>query len=448
GTISALKAFVPTPPANAAADPDLILASSSCPKGGSCVAVGQYHTKAGGIAGLIATLSNGSWTFTEAPFPSNADRVDELLDAVSCPAVGWCAAFGEYTVGGANRLVIEMLSRGKWTALQAPMPSDAATNVQGTTAFDYSIACLSTKSCEAFGFYWPTSESAPAGVLADTYAKGHWKAAQVPMPPNAIKGPQGLLNLSLLGFACSASGSCAALGMYLATGEGLDTFLDAQAGSRWTSIEAPGPSASTSYGLSSLACWAGGSCAAVGWYEKSSDEELGLIDTLTDDKWTPGSPPAPSDMSPQGGFALQYIACPTATYCAAVGIYDSEFGGSYPIEETRDGGSWQPSQPPLPASAEPDSVTYLYGFGCAAAGECAAIGSYLSSEGDEGGDFAATSYGTDWQSGEFSVPAEVIGTSISTIASGGGGFWALGECTTSSQDDEGLIVKVAVIGED
>ena len=71
-------------PANAAAEPLVLFDSQSCPASGSCVAVGTYVDTSGHEQGLIDTLSGGAWTSMEAPLPANADAAGAVLSDVTC----------------------------------------------------------------------------------------------------------------------------------------------------------------------------------------------------------------------------------------------------------------------------------------------------------------------------------------------------------------------------
>src|SRR5947208_2665093 len=80
-------------------------------------------------AGTLRAAVAATWTPTEAPLPSNAagDPYASLLKP-SCPAVGACVAVGGYDTSSGGQGLIERLSGGTWTAIEAPLPSNAASN--------------------------------------------------------------------------------------------------------------------------------------------------------------------------------------------------------------------------------------------------------------------------------------------------------------------------------
>ncbi|MGO9180445.1 MAG: hypothetical protein ACLQHS_14475 [Candidatus Limnocylindrales bacterium] len=100
----------------------------SCPATGWCVAVGDYVDVSGNQQGLIETLADGTWTATTAPLsglsPAAATTPNGYvyLAALSCPAVGSCVAAGLYVdASGYQQGLIETLSGGNWTATTAPL---------------------------------------------------------------------------------------------------------------------------------------------------------------------------------------------------------------------------------------------------------------------------------------------------------------------------------------
>ena len=93
---------------------------------------------------MLGVKAGGTWSVVEAPLPSNADTSrDSVINAVSCPEVGTCVATGSYkdSTGNTHGL-IETLSGGTWSPMDAPVPSDART---GADYFSYlkSVDCQS-----------------------------------------------------------------------------------------------------------------------------------------------------------------------------------------------------------------------------------------------------------------------------------------------------------------
>ncbi len=89
--------------------------------------------------GLIDALARRKTT-TEAPLPGDAAALTTVtFTDVACPSLGSCVAVGRYfnTAGQAEGL-IEMLSGGGWTPLEAPLPADADRSL---TRFPGQVGC-------------------------------------------------------------------------------------------------------------------------------------------------------------------------------------------------------------------------------------------------------------------------------------------------------------------
>jgi Putative Ig domain len=244
----------------------------SCPTVGTCVAVGNYQSDVTGQTGLIDTMSDGTWTATAAPSPPITAAVQDFqLSAVSCPALGSCEALGtistssggQYSVSGPTTSVIETLSDGTWTVMEAPVPSDASTltTSQNNTLLE-SLACPAVGSCEALGQY--TSTYAPGALLP---------------------------------------------------------FVDELSGGTWTPTTFP----TGVYGLSSVLCPAVGSCVAVGQVQ-NRDAGSPVIETLSEGAWTATTAPVPANAGPAtelGTYngSLDAGSCATIEFCVALGNY-------------------------------------------------------------------------------------------------------------------------------
>jgi hypothetical protein len=247
--------------------PDADLDAVACPAAGSCVAVGEYHVGSSGEEGvvgdqqgLIETLSGGTWTAQEAPLPADAGSQTAVkLDHLSCPAAGTCVAVSDYDdTGGEAQLVIDSLSDGTWTATEAPLPADAVTGPVGVPFF-FSVSCPAAGTCAAVGDY-ATSTTGGAGLI-DTLAAGTWTATEAPLPTGTAAGAHQLTVLT--GVDCPGTGSCVAVGT---SGDGstMQGVIETLAGGTWTAAAPPAVAGLSSVSLSDVRCPAAGSCLAVG----------------------------------------------------------------------------------------------------------------------------------------------------------------------------------------
>jgi hypothetical protein len=75
-----------------------------------CAAVGGFRDTHGTLQGLIETRSGGTWTASDAPLPANAATNPKVsLLNVACSNAGSCMALGAYTdMNGNERSLIEI----------------------------------------------------------------------------------------------------------------------------------------------------------------------------------------------------------------------------------------------------------------------------------------------------------------------------------------------------
>ena len=364
GVISGIGA--PLPPN--AGPPASVLVSTSCPAAGNCVAVGAYES-GGSATGLIETLSGGNWSAAEAPaIPGGTD--EELL-AVSCSSVGNCGATGAYESGGNHFGLLLTESAGTWTATAAPLPPGAAADPDVELL---SISCPAAGSCAAVGIYEDTSAEEVSVLL--TLSGGTWTATAAPVPPGAVSPTHD----EAIGVSCGAPGSCEAVGEYSGTGEiGLLLSLS---GGTWQATQAPLPGGfmSAESAIFSVSCPAAGNCTAAGAYENSGGSTVPVAEVISGGSANPTSMPLPSNASTASGSgAIPFqIDCPSASYCAAVGGYDSTAGsGVAPLIDILSGGSWTASE--APGTFDPSNHTILSGVSCSWPGSCSAVGISSSS---------------------------------------------------------------------
>jgi hypothetical protein len=328
GPWSALQA--PVPP-NAKTNPaDAGLDSVACVSAGSCEAVGAYYEPSGEPTGLMESLSGGTWTAAQAPLPANADTNQySLVLRITCESDGSCEAAGDYLdSSGHLQGLLETLSDGTWSPTEAPLPADATSNPNAVLD---AVTCASSTSCAAAGTY-EDSAGNTNGVL-ETLSDGSWSASEAPVPGNADSD----LDVTLTSIACPAAGPCEAVGTYNESGSGsAEGLLETLSDNTWSATEAPLPADADSdpaVTLTSVTCSSAGSCEAVGAYDQSSDNGYGeaLIETLSLGTWTATAAPLPGKAA-QYDSALESITCLASGTCLAVGRYDVAAGGRGLIE--------------------------------------------------------------------------------------------------------------------
>ena len=372
------------------------LESVSCPSTGSCVAVGAYADTSGYSFGLIETLSGGTWTATQAPEPANAGTEATYsqtanLRSVSCPSTGSCVAVGLY-YDSSTRIagLVDTLSSGTWAATEIVQPAnggtDAALDLYDPVAV---VTCPAAGSCVAGGTYEDNSGLHFHGLL-DTLSSGTWTAVAAPLPANGAATSSSSA-ISVTSVVCQAVGSCVAVGDYPDASSYQWGLIDKLSSGTWTATEAPEPAgagtdagASQSATLSSVSCPAAGTCVAVGSYEDSSKETWGLVVTLSGGSWTAAQAAEPANAGTDGAgtqsAALDGVGCPSTSWCVVAGTYENANGYTVGYLETGSAGAWTVSADPEPANAGTDAAgTHKVSVGlvgCSADGGCTAAGSY------------------------------------------------------------------------
>jgi len=375
-------AEAPLPSNASSSSQETFLEAPVCSSEDECIAVGEYSDANGNSQGLIEALSGGTWTSSEAPVPADASssNQDADLTGLACSAAGSCIAVGSYNdINGNEQGLIETLSGGSWTASEAPAPASTWSNPYIGLQ---SPVCATAGSCTAVGEY--TDASGETEGLIETLSDGTWTPIEAPLPANASYDSNGA---GLATLACPAATWCIAVGSYSDLNNNTQGLIETLSGGTWTASEAPQPAnAATSdqyTALYSSTCAAVGSCVTTGFYNYNNGNDDGLIETLSGGVWTPTETPLPPNASTGNQSPFLYsLSCPAASSCTGVGTYTDNNGDSQGLIETLSGATWTPAEAPLPANDADNTYASLSGVTCPAGGSCMAVGSYVV--GDDG----------------------------------------------------------------
>jgi hypothetical protein len=121
---------------------DAELYGVSCTGPSTCTAVGQYAN--GSSYQTLVEAWNGSG-FVAVASPDATTSAQNLLQSVSCAALGHCTAVGAYFDGASQRSLIETETHGVWSL--PPPTTGSPTNF----AFLYGVSCPTAASCTAVG---------------------------------------------------------------------------------------------------------------------------------------------------------------------------------------------------------------------------------------------------------------------------------------------------------
>lgn len=407
------------------------LEAVSCPAVGTCVAVGSYRDSQGQGWGLIETFSDGTWRALAAPEPARNDAGEgpgELqtytgLYSVSCGSATSCVAVGMYNDAAEFSYgLIDTLSNGKWTALDAPEPArDGLGAKRGTDDNSFQAADLSAVTCnsptycmavgdykDAKGVEWP---------LVVNFSGAKWQALSVPEPPRstalakeAAAAAPGQTYGFLSSIACAAEGECTAVGAYADATQQRFGLLESLYKGNWTAAAAPEPSKDASgegagtvangqadATLSAVACPSAKSCVSVGNYKDASGSSTGLVDVLNHGGWQAVTAPEPhtdalggrpgSDLTGEADTSLTTVSCQPAGVCMSAGTYNDALGNSVGLIDLFAAGTWQAVAAPAPSSPFQLGITTrqavtVTDVACSPDGTCALVGTYEDGQGN------------------------------------------------------------------
>jgi hypothetical protein len=395
GTWSSVEAPLPS---DAKANPEPAFFDTACGSSGSCYAVGGYKNNSGGsgppVNGLIETYSGGAWSATEAPVPSNAVGATSShtwLKSVSCPAPGNCVAVGSYATGPSTTAgLIETLSGGQWTAMEAPQVSDANTSNEVALA---GVSCPAPGSCVVDGIY--RTNAGGTGLEVLTLSGATWTPSVAPLPADSATGSSERVGVSPFieefGRNISCTGTvCEIAGEYATAAGGTAGLLlhSTTSGGSWTASTAPVPSNAASGSsedarLLTATCGFDGGCVAVGGYTDTASGTRPLVETISaGGAVTAQEAPQPSDAATGSSTdALLFGArCISSTDCTAVGVYTNNVGSGRPVGliDTLSGTTWTARATPLPANAATGASAFseLFTVAGTPTGAFEAAGSY------------------------------------------------------------------------
>jgi hypothetical protein len=451
-----LQAPLPTGPDAPQTNPTAKMIQESCSSPVTCVDVGSYMDSGSTQHGLLETYAGGSWSALEVPLPGDAapGGFSKAL-GTSCAVDGSCVAVGNYlTTGGGDASFVDTLSGGHWSALEAPLPSDAAGG-SSAGAFLKSVDCVSAGSCVAVGSYRNTG-GAEVGFI-DTLASGHWSSQVAPHPAGAA----GSTLVVLESVSCPSVGACAAGGLYEnASSRPQGDLLSQMANGSWTALDTPLPAdAATGAGAASLigtstpspqAVSCGPSvCEAVGAYADTSGKARGLLERLSGGTWSGTEAPQPANAGPESNQNTQ-LGAASCTFdgCAVTGFYQDAATGQRPLIDTVNAaGAATATEGPQPTDMASGSSVHaaLSAVSCLSLNQCTAVGSYANSAGRTVALIDSLSAGT-WTNAPAALPSNAASgasarselTAVS-LTPGGGAAQAGGDFNDGAGNQQPLV---------
>lgn len=384
------------PPASTSVVRSAGLFAIACTAAGWCAAGGDYQATGQPMEPMVAAQAHGKWS-RGVPLVLPAGAATQpyaQVNGIACRSTGNCVAVGDYVYGRAHNLqaFIAIEYHGRWARAFTPrLPSNASS--PASAQLD-AVTCASDGSCAAVGSYRDSSGNAQAMTLAKP-AGGPWRQAiEIVSPPNAASNP----DASITGIACSAPGTCVAVGNYSVSASQFQAMGVIESRGAWhraAEITVPrGALASTFTAINSVSCLPTGLCVGVGQYAVSATQSRAM--TVTVSKGRIGGA-VPITAVPRGASAtpssyLLGVSCRPSGICFAVGGGRNRAGHSVAMYMVRSGGHWVAAflDPPPGAAAGPRELSALYSVSCTGRAHCGAAGYYHDPSGAPHAEAAAT----------------------------------------------------------
>ena len=213
---------------------------------------------------MLAERWNGTtWALRTTPNPGTTQSD---LQAVACPSTTDCEAVGyQNNSSGVFVTLAEDWNGTTWAVQTTPSPAGAP------DSYLYGEACSSATSCEAVGYYVPSSQGG-SQMLAERWNGTTWALQTTPIPAGAIGS-------TLNEVACpSSTPDCEAVGAYSASSSPTVTLAERWNGTTWALQTTPNRTGVLDSELNAVACLSATDCQAVGDDLNSSNVTVTLAE--------------------------------------------------------------------------------------------------------------------------------------------------------------------------
>jgi hypothetical protein len=210
---------------------------------------------------------------------------------------------------------------------------------------------------------------------------GPWgQATEIASPPTAAANPDAMLT----GIACTAQGSCVAVGNYSVSASQYAAMGAVEVRGAWhpaTQVALPrGAIRSTFTALTSISCPTATRCLGVGQYAVSATQSRAMAVIESKGRFARAAPIAavPPGSSVLSSTYLLGVSCRPSGLCLAVGGGRNSAGHSVAMYMIRSAGHWRAAflAPPPGGTSGPQQLSVLYAVSCTGRFHCSAVGYY------------------------------------------------------------------------
>lgn len=430
---------------------DAIVLALSCARPGDCAGGGSYSTKGNDAQMFLIEEKAGKWgTAAPAPKPDPA-TTDAFFGTLACDAPGDCVAVGFFDMPGAvGRGFVVAERQGTWGSATPVSGTEIPSNVVAASCAPRGGGCV----VGGYIFNGPSDSSAQPFVM--DRKNGEWGAPQF-VDLTDLGGSSGVVRE----VSCASAGNCAAAGTYLGQSGVTQTFVADEVGGRWgpaqavTALPAAQPASSFPTALS---CGSPGNCAVAGTYTDDHRAEQVYAADEVGGRWGPARQvPGTGTLNVLGIARVGQVSCASAGSCAAVGYYTDSTGSRRAYEAAEKHGTWQPARTlagagPLAKGTGSDALT----VSCATAGNCVAGGWFVGASDATGQQaFIISEVNGHWGKaqvvpGSSALNKAKIGTTfaVSCAAAGacaaGGSYFASLDSETGFLADESAATRTSI----
>jgi hypothetical protein len=312
-------------PGDAATNSQAFPLQLACGTTGVCAASAAYRAHRDGsdvAADLLWGRSGGTWAVVSPPVPAGGDPGTADIEGLACGGAV-CAAHGFYDGPSGRTPALWSFEEGAWAAVPLPVPADA---VRPDLADVVGIACGDDGACAASGLYLATPGVQSRRALWQLSAAG-WSVHAA-----STADGKGYAETTDFPVACGVDGQCFA-GLEVEVSPGVrrtDVWTLADGTWELTTLPLPGDAESaTSDRVAEIACSAAGSCVAVGQYDDQAGDQRGALWVRSAaGSWSVTRAPLPDDAAQNPDPTIRQLACDRGGACFAVGDYVYHQGGA------------------------------------------------------------------------------------------------------------------------
>ena len=360
--------------------------SVSCPSANNCTAVGKFWNTASRETAFTMTYTDGNWGQAQpVVFPDGIQHATPVstLVAVSCSSAGNCTAVGSYknTADGRNAFAITSIN-GTWGV---PATISFANGVEYSTpiANFTSVSCTSNGNCTAAGTFTPSVSRYATEVFTTTSTNGTWTQARPVVFASGVQNsePDAWVN----SVSCASDGDCTIGGYFATVDYDYFAFTVTSSSGAWGTARPVSIEGARSSEIKDVFCSSAGNCTVVGLISPPGGGAVPFALSSTDGVWGSVSTISfPNGIQSNTPFSMPYgLACASAGNCAAVGFFRNTAGNDEGFSVTSSNGTWGTARPAtaLINGQSARGNGRLLGVSCAPNGLCTAVGNMTNSDG-------------------------------------------------------------------